>query len=242
MEILNILEGRAEAAEAFAVSNEAIKVRFEAGRLRRAETEEASGIAVRVVKDGRIGAAASTDLTRLDRLAQNALASAAHGDEAVFSFAAPKPATAVAVCTKWAASLGVNDLVRMGEEMIEIVRDAEQDANIIVEVTKNIHHVRVANTLGQDVETSKTPLSLHVSVERVRDGDVLFAWEHDGTTCPGDVHRRIAESLARKLRLAKRSATIASGKLPVAFTPQGAVLLFLPIMEGLNGKAAYHET
>jgi PmbA protein len=242
VEILNLLQGKAEAAEAYAVTNEAMTVRFEAGRLKTAETQETSGLAVRLVKAGRIGAAATTDMQWLEELARNALASAEHGEEAVFSFAPPKPATAVEVCSKRVASLGMAELVEMGREMVETVRAAEDDINIIVEIAKGIHHVRIANTLGQDVETSRTPLSIDLAVERVRENDVLFAWEYDGTTHPSEIHRAMAAALAEKLESAKRSASARSGKMPVVFSPSGALLLFLPIMEGLSGKSAWRET
>jgi PmbA protein len=45
--------------------------------------------------------------------------------------------------------------------------------------------------------------------------------------------------LGERLELAKRSASIQSGQMPVLFSPTGALVLGLPLMLGLNGKNVY---
>jgi hypothetical protein len=50
----------ADAAEAYSVTSEEVPVSFEANRLKRLETKRTTGRALRVIRQGRIGLAAST--------------------------------------------------------------------------------------------------------------------------------------------------------------------------------------
>ncbi|HHX25209.1 MAG TPA: TldD/PmbA family protein, partial [Firmicutes bacterium] len=50
----------ADAAEAYCVTSEEVPVSFEANRLKRLETKRTTGRALRVIRQGRIGLAAST--------------------------------------------------------------------------------------------------------------------------------------------------------------------------------------
>ena len=52
----------AEEAEVFMVSTEETPVQFEANRLKHIQSKQASYVALRVVKNGRIGYAISTEL------------------------------------------------------------------------------------------------------------------------------------------------------------------------------------
>ena len=82
MDILRRLKGQVDQVEVVDLQSEATTVRFETNRLKGSSVEETKGTAVRVVKDGRIGFAASSDETAADKLVTNVLESAQYGDEA----------------------------------------------------------------------------------------------------------------------------------------------------------------
>ena len=60
-----------------------------------------------------------------------------------------------------------------------------------------------------------------------------------GTTTWKDDYMASAHALAEKLHLAKRSATVKSGRMPVIFSPTGALVLALPMLPAINGKNVY---
>jgi PmbA protein len=88
--MLDRLMQQAEQAEVFEIESEATKIGFEANRLKSFEVDETRGVAARVVVDGRLGFAASSDLGATDRLIANALESARHGDAVPFRFPDPR--------------------------------------------------------------------------------------------------------------------------------------------------------
>jgi predicted Zn-dependent protease len=80
----------AQQAEAYQVSNEETPVRFEANRLKELNSRHTSGVAVRVIANGRIGFASSTRPGDVRDVVQAAMETAPFGPEAHFDF--PKQA------------------------------------------------------------------------------------------------------------------------------------------------------
>jgi PmbA protein len=61
----------------------------------------------------------------------------------------------------------------------------------------------------------------------------------EGTTIWDQDYLAFTRRLGQKLELAKNTTTIASGRMPVLFSPRGALVLGLPLMYGFNGKNVY---
>ncbi len=91
-DLLEAARQSADAAEVYYVSYEATPVSFEASRLKAMETKETRGAAIRLIKNGRVGFASSTDLREPRKIVDMALAVAQFGAQARFEF----PASAIA--------------------------------------------------------------------------------------------------------------------------------------------------
>ena len=61
----------AEAAEVFYVSAEETPVHFEANRLKHIQGKQSTSVALRIIKNGRIGYATGTDLNDIQSLVGN---------------------------------------------------------------------------------------------------------------------------------------------------------------------------
>ena len=96
MNILHKLSSQADQVEVLEFQSESTEVSFEASKLKSSQVQETSGVAVRVVKGGRLGFASSTDASAQDKLMRNALESAAYGDEIPIAFPGPQAAPEVA--------------------------------------------------------------------------------------------------------------------------------------------------
>ena len=70
-------------AEVFGVTQTDTSMSFEANRLKMVDTRETSGLALRLVKDGRIGFSSTTNLAEEDALVERALEMAPFGAEAL---------------------------------------------------------------------------------------------------------------------------------------------------------------
>jgi PmbA protein len=239
MDILTELISKADQAEVVEFKSESTQVGFESNRLKSSQVEESKGIAARVVVDGKLGFAASSDEGALDRLAANALESAAFGDEIPIDFPRPQPAPNVATYDQTIVDLAIPRLVEMGQEIIDLIRQVEPDVLVNVEIERGIQQVTIRNHTGTQVSYQKSPLAISTEVSRVKGDDVLLMYDVIGTTIWQEDYAALARSLGAKLKQARRSAELKSGKMPVLFAPTGALVLGLPMMQALNGKSVY---
>jgi PmbA protein len=239
MDILTELGTRADQVEVIEIQRESTQVGFESNRLKSSQVEETRGIAVRVVKEGRLGFAASSDMSALDKLMTNAIESAAYGDKVSIDFPRPTEAPAVVTYDHAVAEMPISRLVEIGNEIVDLILAVEPEARVNIDLERGIERATIRNQSGLDVSFERSPLSLSFEVSRVKGDDVLIMFDTMGTTVWDDDYLAFARRLADKLERAKQSTTLASGRMPVLFAPTGALVLGLPLMYGLDGKNVY---
>jgi PmbA protein len=239
MDILTELARQADQVEVIDVQTESTEIGFKANQLKASQVTETNGVAVRVVKDGKLGFAASSDKGAMDRLVQNALESAAFGDPIPVAFPGPQPAPTVRTYDGTITDLPIARLVEIGQEVVDYLCDIEPEAQVDVDLTRGIQAFTIRNQAGTDVAIRRSPLSIRSRVSRVQGDDVLMMFDMAGTTLWQDDYLAFARRLGQKLMLARKSASIKSGQMPVLFAPSGALVLGLPLMLGLNGKNIY---
>lgn len=242
MSILEKLAGQADQVEVVQVESESTQVGFEANRLKSSQVEETRGVAVRVVKAGRLGFAASSDESAVDKLVANVLESAEYGDQLPVKFPGPQTAPAVAAFDQTIAELPIPRLVEVGQEILDLLLQSEPEARVNLTLERGVERLALRNQAGAEISFQRSPLSIGYEFIRVRGDDVLILFDVLGTTLWSDDYLGFARQAVKKLELAGKSATIRSGRMPVLFAPKGALVLSLPLMLGLNGKNVYMHT
>lgn len=242
MDILTQLKKQAEQVEILSLQNEKTTVEYEANQLKTCTVAETKGTAVRVIRKGQLGFAASTDDTAMDKLAANALESATYGDKAPFSFPDPKPAPIVRTFDKAVADLPIAQLVEIGREMLDLILPVEPNARCNVNLERSLVSTNIRNQKGLDVSFQTSPLSLGVEIDRIEGDDVLILYDQLGTTVWEKDYLDFTHRLVEKLKKARTITSIKPGKMPVLFAPTGTLALALPLSQGLNGKEVYKGT
>jgi PmbA protein len=239
MDILKRMMAQAEQVEVVNLQSESTAIVFEANRLKSSRVEETKGIAVRVVKDGRLGFAASSDESATDKLVANALESAAYGDEVPIVFPGPQPIPQVATFDQTLADLPIPRMVEIGQEVIALILEVEPEARVTIELERGVRYLAIRNQTGTEIAFERSPLSVFMEISRIRGDDVFLMYDMVGTTVWEEDFLAFARRAVEKLRRAKQSATIRSGHMPVLFAPTGALVLGLPLMLGIDGKQVY---
>jgi len=242
MDILTQLKQQAEQVEVVNLQSEKTTVEYEANQLKTCTVAETKGAAVRVIRKGRLGFSASTDETSLEKLAANALESASYGDKAPFSFPASQPAPAVRTFDPAIKDLPIDRLVEMGKEMLDLVLPVEANLRCNIVLERSFVTANIRNHTGLDVSFQTSPLSIGVEIDRIEGDDVLILFDQLGTTLWEKGYMDFACRLVEKLKQARTIASIKPGKMPVLFSPTGALALLLPLSQGLNGKEVYKGT
>ncbi|MGC9395472.1 MAG: TldD/PmbA family protein [Anaerolineae bacterium] len=239
MDILKQLTTQADQVEVVEIQREATSVSYESNRLKASQVEETSGIAVRVVKDGQLGFAATSDTAATAKLVDNVLESAAYGDKIPLVFPSPQPAPDVVTYDPKIVEVPIPRLVEIGQEIVDLFLEVESESQVFVDLKRGVQSAKVRNHAGTDIAFQRSPLSIDVRIDRVQEDDVLMMFDTSGTTTWQENYMASAQELAEKLHLAKRNATVKSGRMPVIFSPTGALVLALPVLPAINGKNVY---
>jgi PmbA protein len=134
-------------------------------------------------------------------------------------------------------SVSIEEMVALGESMIS--RTLEHTPGLLcgAEVVKALTSVRILNSRGGEASYKRSTFSLGMEGTLIRDTDMLFVGDSDGSCRPIGDARQVTSSVARQLEMAKDHASTPTGQVPVIFTPRGiASTLLSPLMLAFNGK------
>lgn len=239
-QILDAARRRFEAAEVYEEARETVSVRFEDSRLKEIRTEQRRGLGLRVVDEGRIGFASTTDLRDPDRLVDMAAASAAFGDEAEFEMPGqPAEVAEVATCDDAMADVSAQDMVEMGREGLAMSREADEDYLFACHVTRAAHRQRLLNTAGLDFAYDSSRMSADVEIEEVGEDGLLQVYEYRTWSRPFDSVVGLTQTVLDKVRAASTVAPTKLEAMPMIFTPKALGNLLGPIEQALNGKLVH---
>lgn len=242
-EILEKALKRSQAAEVFQVVSRNVPAVFEGNRLKLLETRETSGVAIRVIKDGRVGFASTTRVGEVDQLIDNALEVAAFGSAACMEFPSPGHYPPVPVHDPAVEEFPVEEMIHLGQSLIDRIRAGNPEVLCEGQVAKSVSTVSLLNSEGCDLTYTKGVFSVSMEGMLVRGEDMLFVGERESSCLPLHDTDMIRRSIEEQLALATTVVSPISGSLPVIFTPHGvAGTLLGPLLAGFNGKAVLQGT
>lgn len=178
MDILKQLQTQAEQVEVVKIQSELTTVEYEANRLKTSKVEQTQGVAVRVVRKGRLGFAASSDEHAMDRLVANALESAAYGDKVPLQFPPPMPPPAVKTYDQKIAEFPIPRLVKIGQEILDILLPIEPEACINISLDRGVNQLSLRNQAGAEIAFQRSPLSISVELSNVKEDDIVNPIRH----------------------------------------------------------------
>lgn len=246
--LLERLASRTQESEVYESKSDTIEVTFSNGAVKGALARESSGVALRAIKDGKLGFASSTDRTERaeGKLVDNLLNSIAVGDQAGFQFPKKLEAsrTELGSFDEKTAKLMPQDLVRMGEKAIAAIKEKHPEVALDLTVRRSVVEIGLENSRGARFTDRGTSISVSIEFNRTRDNDVLL--DGDGYSAvsqdEGELERAIAR-LNLMLDRAKDDVTLErSGMMPVYFSAGGASVVWGPLFSGFSGKAVQTGT
>jgi len=226
----------AEAAEVFMVAAETTPVQFEANRLKHIQSKQSTTVALRIIRQGRVGYAVTTTLDS-QSLVDMAVETAQFGTPARFEFPSPVFYPDVEVFDPDIERVSLAEMVSLGEELIAAVTSHTQDIVCEAQVSRSLVSVRTINSRGGQASYRSGIFSLDVEGTLIRDTDMLFVGDGQSSGHPLRETRVVTDVVLRQLELAKEQASVPSRPLPVVFTANGVASALVPsLMVGFNGK------
>jgi PmbA protein len=227
----------AEEAEVFMVSAEETPVQFEANRLKHIQTKQSTHLALRIIKDGRLGYATTTEPGESQSLVANAVEAAQFGMPARFELPSPPSYPKIDIFDPAVESTSLEKMSRLGEELIALVTQHTPDIICEAMVTKGTISPRIINSRGGQASYRKSIFSIGIIGSLIRGTDMLFVGESQSSCKPISQPEKIAKVVIQQLELAKNQASVPTQQLPVIFTPRGVTNALIPsLMMAFNGK------
>ena len=242
-QILELALRDAQQAEVYEAVSEGTMVHFEANRLKQVESRQSSSVALRLVRNGRIGFASAGGAIAPAELVRMAVEASAFGAPARLVFPGAQLFSSIDIYDERVAAIETNTLISIGSDAIERVtaRDGDLQCEGMVSVAAGT--VRILNSAGLDTSYRKTNLGMFMEGIRVNGTDMLFIGDSISSTALFVKADVVVDTMLRQLEWASHGAVIETGVYPVLFTPHGVgAALLMPLAVAFNGKNVVDNT
>jgi len=231
----------ADSAELFKAKSKTIPVNFEVNRLKSIDISESEGKALRVINKGRIGFSSSTGKDGFNLMLEKAVATSEFGSTASFDFPGEmkrenKKKKNIAIYDEKAADKSIEEMVKIGEGIIERVKDFNRKLRCDVTILKDYSEIEYLNSRGGNFSYHKTTIAYSVMAQQTEDQDMLMIYSSLESGKDNLDAKELTSEIIENLEWGEKIVPVESGKMPVIFTPKAALVLILSIISGLNGK------
>ena len=210
-DILSRAKKSAEQAEVFFSAVDDTPVIFEANRLKQLQTNEGMMVALRLVRNGRIGFSTATSLDDIGSLVSRAVEVAQFGAVARFELPGRQSFPQVAMHDPKAESFEIERMVDLGQALIDKVHEHTPDLLCDASVGKGVASLFLVNSKGGQAEFKKTFFVLGLEGNLIKDTDMLFVGDGESSCQAITDIGIVASSVVRQLDLARRQASVSSG-------------------------------
>ena len=229
-----------EQAEVYGASTQEMPVRFEANRLKEVQGRSSSVVALRIIKDGKIGLALCSGVTDPRAVVKMALETAPFGPEAKFEFPGRMPFPDVPVFDPEVESIAPEAMADMGQKLIDSVRRHTPELMCEGVVSRSVSEVHILNSQGGEAHYKKSMFTVGVEGTLVRGEDMLFVGEFETSCHPVRNTDNIERTTLWQLDMARNRAKVDTKTMPVIFTPNAvASTLVSPLAVGFNGRTVF---
>jgi PmbA protein len=236
-EILALARKVAEEAEVFTVFSEETPIQFEANRLKHIQSKQSTTVALRLIRQGKLGYATATELNNRPELVNMAAETAQFGMAARFEFPSLTAYPKVEIFDPAVESVPTENMVKLGQELVTVLRKHTPELLCHAWVSKSTTTVHIMNSRGGQASYTQTSFNLATWSNLIRGTDMLFVGDSQSSCHPIVDASAVSRAVIQQLELAKNLASAPTKLLPVIFTPIGvAGALIAPLMAAFSGK------
>ena len=233
--LLSRARKEAEEAEVYEATQEETPAVFEANRLKHIQTRSSHLLALRLIKDGRVGYALAAGGE--GDLAARAVEASRFGPTSRFHFPRTIASSSLEVYDPEEKGVGLEAMVRAGEEIIQGLTEHTPGLLVNAKVVKANLEVRLVNSQGGEASYRKSYFGLEVEGVLMRGTDMLFVGDTWSSCHPLKDVSSVTREVTKQLEWAKKLAQSPRGRVPVILTPRGVYSAFnMPLNLAFNGR------
>jgi PmbA protein len=230
-------------AEVFHVVSTSTPVHFEANQIKAVDVNDASGAALRLIKDGRVGFSSTSNLGDLDSLVDAAVETSPFGAEAKFEFPGKSDYPDVPVYDPTVEEASLEEMAALGQRVVDELRVYSNDVQVEGGVTRSTMIITLANSRGGRVSYQRSGFRIGFEGTVISGEDMLFTFDGQSSVSPITDPSQVIANIKRQLEWAKETATVQTKKMPVVLMPRAVSSILLnPLLAGLSGKTVLQGT
>lgn len=234
--ILDLALKNSDSSEVLYEEGESRSISFENNKLKSIQTKSIRGVGLRVIKDGKIGFASTTDFRKPEQVVSNAIESAEFGQEAKFSFQSGSQFKNIELFDENVANYNIEKGIQIGKDAINKTLSANPNYECGVSIGKSVGKSRLINSSGLDTSIRSTSFGIGIDVLHVKDEGLLWVGEGESSArLVEDLDKHTTKALS-DLRLAQKEVKIHTDSYPVIFTSKAIGTLLSTFETGCNGK------
>lgn len=230
-DILKLAAQKADAAEVVVIRERETPVSFERGQLNRISKKDTAGVALRLIKDGRLGFATSTTLDD-SKLVDRALATADFGEQLNIKFPNQEFAE-VESHDDYLASLTEEELIDDAHSIMDRIAAFDPSIPIDLFITQTEKTIEIGNSSGFRGSYSTTNLGTMIST-RSPQGFREVARGYSSSRYFSFPEIWLAQ-LAERHHQAQKKQSVPTRKMPVIFSPGTFGTLIIRLLAGIDG-------
>lgn len=234
--LLDLAKERVDQVEIVFSKSESRSISFEDDKLKIIETDFPSSVGLRVIKNGRVGVAATNKLEEWAALVDKALAVSEFGPQAHFEFPKSSKFGEPKVYDQGIEEIQNQSLVKKGQEIVEKIKSYNPKITVDLGFEVGVGESVLLNSAGLEVKKKGSSVSFAVEEKLIREKDFLQIVEVNEAR-RNDLNTDFyVNRLVDKFKKAQKIVKIRPGHYPVIFTPNsfGSILGF--VTSALNGK------
>ncbi len=238
-DILKAAKQHFDKVEIFRLTGNSTEVEFEHNSLKKIDTSEHYGLALRGVKNGRIAFSTSTKPDDAEGIIDTALNVTDYSPECGFDFAdgSEKPLDAPAIYSKRTAEIGVEEMVEAGQKIIGKIQAYDRNIQGFVGLGIGSSEVSLVNSEGFKNAYRKNGAGFACGGRLIEGQNILYVYESlSGVEYDFDFEAAV-DKVIEDFSIARKNVEFSGGETPVILTPNAVTDLLLPIMACCNGKA-----
>lgn len=238
--LLALAKKVADQIEIYSKNSNTDQVNFENSRLKEITSEMQYGVALRIVKDGKLGFAYTRNLLDREKLVQNALCSLKGNVAAEYEFPLTKKSSLPLLQTYDSAIEKITNtqMVEECEKICDTLKPKTK-AEIFTGLTRQTSEIRILNSAGTDLTVRISEFSGYVAL--LYPGSFtsitrnLYAKKFEG------FGENLLNSIVEIYNQSLKEAKLKTGKMPVLFMPEALYALIWRLKEGANPKNIYER-
>ncbi len=215
--LLQIASQMADQAEVFYIEEAGDSVEFSDSKLDKADTSMSAGIALRVIKNGKLGLAHTRNLLDREALVKQALQSASSGMEVGFSFPKTTDVPRLNTYDPSLEKLGKDQLVGIGKDLIAYVNSKTKGQfNLNYWYTQS--KGGVMNSAGTDLSAKSSDFVVFAQLIFPGTGSGLYRYRMDKAL--SEISRSEIDEMIELFKISETEIVPSTKPMPVIFTEQ----------------------